>query len=71
MKLRLERAFKIASKTHFVSKMMPQGTPKSLPKSLQKVIPLGVHREGILSCCKTLLSSILDRFGSDLGPPWE
>ena len=38
MKLRLERAFKIASKTHFGSKMIPQSTPKSLPKSLQKVI---------------------------------
>ena len=39
MKLRLERAFKIASKTDFGSKMIPQSTPKSLPKSLQKVIP--------------------------------
>ena len=41
MKLSLEKAFKIVSKTDFGSKMIPQTAPKSLPKSLPKVISLG------------------------------
>ena len=71
MKLRLERAFKIASKTDFGSKMIPQSTPKSFPKSFQKVIPLGSPSGGKSSSCKTLLGSILDHFGSDFGPLWD
>ena len=71
MKLRLERAFKIVSKTDFGSKMIPQTAPKSLPKSVPKVIPLGSHLDRISSHCKTVLSLILYNFGSDLGLPWE
>ena len=37
MKLRLARAFKIASKIDFDSKRVPKTAPKSLPKSFSDI----------------------------------
>ena len=47
MKLSLENAFKIVSKTDFGSKVIPQSTPNSLPKSVPKVNLLGAPSYGI------------------------
>ena len=71
MKLRLERAFKIASKIDFGSKSIPRLPPNRLQNRFQSGLPLGSPSHTIFWGCKRLLSSILDNFGIDLGPPWE
>ena len=63
IRLLFAKAFKIASKINFGSIMTSQGSPKSTPnRSKQgRARPLEA---------KTQFRSILDLFGSDLGPHW-
>ena len=63
IRLLFAKAFKIASKTNFGSIMTSQGSPKSTPNRSKQGIARPLE-------AKTQFRSILDLFGSDLGPHW-
>ena len=63
IRLLFAKAFKIASKTNFGSIMTSQGSPKSIPNRSKQGIARPLE-------AKTQFRSILDLFGSDLGPHW-
>ena len=64
IKLCFEKAFKIASEVDFDSKMASQTPPKSAPNRW-------LEASAWFFEAKTLFTSILDVFWSDLGPHWE
>ena len=63
IRLLFAKAFKIASKTNFGSNMTSQSSPKSAPNRLKQISARPLE-------AKTQFRSILDLFGSDLGPHW-